>query len=119
PLYEEAELAYFKTHYYGGIRKYHWVAIPLEIHGVIAMKDGKTISVNIGEDDGDPRLVITDLLPHLGAEQSKKPLGSAIPGESLNVLLGSEPIGNEEDSGRVKMAVMKLLHDKYGIVEDD
>ena len=119
PLYEDSELAFFKTHYYGGIRKYQWVALPLELHGVVAMKDGSTVTVIIGADDNDPKLVITDLLPHLGAEQSKKPLGSAVPGETLNLLLGSRPIGDEEDSGRVKLAVMKLLNEKYGITEDD
>ena len=119
PLYEEAELAYFKTHYYGGIRKYQWVTIPLELHGVIALRDGTNVPVNIGGGPGDPRLVITDLLPHLGAEQAKKPLATAIPAETLNLLLGSRPIGDEEDSGRVKLAVMKLLHEKYGITEDD
>lgn len=119
PLYEENELAYFKTHYYGGIRKYQWVTIPLELHGVVVLADGKPVPVNIGADAGDPKLVITDLLPHLGQEQSKKPLGQAFSGEVLNILLGSRPIGDEEESGRVKLAVMKLLHDKYGIKEDD
>ena len=89
PLYEDSELAYFKTHYYGGIRKYQWVTIPLELHGVVAMKDGTAVQASVGADPGDPRLVITDLLPHLGMEQNKKPLGEAIPGETLNLLLGS------------------------------
>lgn len=119
PLYEDAELAYFKTHYYGGIRKYQWVTLPLELHGVIILKDGSSINVSIGTDAGDPRLVITDLLPHLGAEQSKKPLANAIPAETLNILLGSRPIGTEEDSGRVKLAIMQILNQKYGITEDD
>lgn len=119
PLYEDSELAYFKTHYYGGLRKYQWVTIPLELHGVVALKSGANVEVNIGADAGDPRLVITDLLPHLGMEQSKKPLGEAVPGETLNLLLGSCPIGDEEDSGRVKLAVMQLLYEKYGITEDD
>ena len=119
PLYEDGELAYFKTHYYGGLRKYQWVTIPLELHGVVALRDGTTVQVNIGADAADPRLVITDLLPHLGAEQNKKTLGEAIPGETLNLLLGSEPIGDREESGRVKLAVMKLLNEKYGITEDD
>ena len=119
PLYEDSELAYFKTHYYGGIRKYQWVTIPLALHGTVALKDGSRVTVRIGEDEGEPRLVITDLLPHLGAAQNKKPLSEAVPGETLNLLLGSRPIGGEEDSGRVKLAVMKLLHEKYGIVEDD
>ena len=119
PLYEESELAYFKTHYYGGIRKYHWVTIPLELHGVIAMKDGSNVDVNIGADEGDPKLIITDLLPHLGQEQAKKPLASASPAETLNLLLGSRPIGEEDESGRVKLAVMQWLNEKYGITEDD
>ena len=119
PLYEDSELAFFKTHYYGGIRKYQWVTIPLELRGVIALKDGCRVEVNIGADDGDPKLVITDLLPHLGQEQAKKPLASAIPGETLNLLLGSRPTGDEDDTGRVKLAVMKLLNEKYGITEDD
>ena len=119
PLYEDSELAYFKTHYYGGLRKYQWVTIPLELRGVIALKDGTSVPVNIGADEGDPKLVITDLLPHLGQEQAKKPLASAIPGETLNLLLGSRPIGDEDDTGRVKLAVMKLLHEKYGVTEDD
>ena len=119
PLYEDSELAFFKTHYYGGLRKYQWVTIPLELRGVIALKDGTTVEVNIGAEAGDPKLVITDLLPHLGQEQAKKPLASAIPGETLNLLLGSRPIGDEDDTGRVKLAVMKLLNEKYGVTEDD
>ncbi len=119
PLYEDSELAYFKTHYYGGIRKYQWVTIPLALHGVAVLKDGRKVTVRIGEDEGEPRLVITDLLPHLGAAQNKKPLAEAIPGETLNLLLGSRPLPGEEESGRVKLAVMQLLHEKYGIVEDD
>ena len=119
PLYEDSELAFFKTHYYGGIRKYQWVTIPMELHGVVAMTDGTTVTVNIGADEGDPKLVITDLLPHLGQEQSKKPLAEGILGEQLNLLLGSRPIGDEEGSDRVKLAVMQLLNEKYGITEDD
>ncbi len=119
PLYEDSELAYFKTHYYGGIRKYQWVTLPLALYGVIVMKDGRKMEVNIGGEAGDPRLVITDLLPHLGAAQNKKPLSEAIPGETLNLLLGSRPIGGEDESGRVKLAVMQLLNEKYGITEDD
>ncbi len=118
PLYEDSELCYFKTHYYGGIRKYQWTTVPMELHGVVALKNGETIPVNIGADEGDPKLVITDLLPHLGAEQNKKPLGDAVLGESLNLLLGSRPLEGE-GSDRVKLAVMQLLNEKYGIVEDD
>ena len=119
PLYEESELAFFKTHYYGGIRKYQWVTIPLELRGVVALKDGTVLQVNIGAEPGDPKLVITDLLPHLGQEQGKKPLSTAIPAETLNLLVGSRPIGDEDDSGRVKLAIMQLLNEKYGITEDD
>lgn len=117
PLYEESELAYFKTHYYGGIRKYQWVTMPLMLCGVIALKDGTTVDVMLGE-GSEPKFVITDLLPHLGADQGKKPLNEAIPAESLNILLGSRPVAGE-DSDRVKLTVMEKLHEKYGITEDD
>ena len=119
PLYEDAELAFLKTHYYGGIRKYQWVAIPLELHGVIAMKDGTTVKVCVGAGPDDPQFTIDDLLPHLGAEQSKKPLGEAIPGENLNLLIGSRPFPEDEGSDRVKLAILDLLNQKYGIVEED
>ena len=117
PLYEEAELAYCKTHYYGGIRKYQWVAIPLELRGVVATADGRVIDVAIGEGD-EPKLVINDLLPHLGGEQNKKTLADGITGEQLNLLLGSRPLAGAESEG-VKLAVMKLLYEKYGITEED
>ena len=119
PLYEDAEMAFFKTHYYGGIRKYQWVTIPLELHGVIALKDGSTVTVAIGAGEDEPRFTIDDLLPHLGVEQSKKPLGEAIPGESLNLLIGSRPFKDDEGSDRVKLAIMDLLNQKYGITEED
>ncbi|MCF0141774.1 MAG: aminopeptidase, partial [Parasporobacterium sp.] len=119
PLYEEAEIAYFKTHHYGGIRKYQWVTIPLEIHGVIIKGDGTEVKVDIGADENDPQFMISDLLPHLGKEQGKKPLNDAIPSESLNVILGSTPIGEEGDSNRVKLNIMKLINEKYGIIEED
>ena len=119
PLYEDAELAFLKTHYYGGIRKYQWVTIPLELHGVVALKDGSTVKVVVGPAAGDPIFTIDDLLPHLGAEQSKKPLGEAIPGENLNVLIGSRPFAGDEGSDRVKLAVMDILNQKYGILEED
>ena len=118
PLYEDSEMAYFKTHYYGGIRKYQWVTIPLQLRGVVAKKDGSVVDVCIGE-AGEPQLVITDLLPHLGGEQGRKPLNEAVPGETLNLLVGSRPIGDSEDKDRVKLHVMKRLHDKYGITESD
>ena len=119
PLYEDSELAFFKTHYYGGIRKYQWVAVPLELRGVVAKTDGSVVPVNIGGGVGDTKLVITDLLPHLGQEQAKKPLATAIPAETLNLLMGSRPIGEDDDKDRVKLAVMELLNRKYGITEDD
>ena len=119
PLYEDNELAYFKTHYYGGIRKYQWPTIPLELHGVVILADGSKRTVNIGGNAGDPKLVITDLLPHLGSEQNKKPLPEGISGEQLNLLLGSRPVGDEDAGQRVKLAVLQLLHEKYGITEDD
>lgn len=119
PLYEDGELAYFKTHYYGGIRKYQWLTVPLELHGVIALKDGSKVAISIGADPADPKLLITDLLPHLGAEQNKKTLAEAVPAETLNLLVGSRPIGEEEDKKRVKLQIMLLLNEKYGITEDD
>ncbi len=118
PLYEEAEMAYLKTHHYGGIRKYQWVTIPLELHGVVAKKDGTVVPVKLGEGD-EAKFVITDLLPHLGGEQGKKPLNEAVPGESLNILLGSCPTGEEDEKDRVKMHILEKLHEKYGITEDD
>ena len=118
PLYEDSELAFFKTHYYGGIRKYQWVTIPLELHGVVAKKDGTVVEVRLGEDK-EPKFVITDLLPHLGGEQGKKPLNEAVPGESLNILLGSCPSGEEDEKDRVKMRILEKLFEKYGITEDD
>lgn len=119
PLYEDSELAFFKTHYYGGIRKYQWVTIPLELRGVVAMKDGSMISVSVGGNPGDPQFTIDDLLPHLGADQAKKPLGEAIPAESLNILVGSRPLKGDDGSDRVKLAVLSLLHERYGITEAD
>ncbi len=117
PLYEEGEMAYLKTHYYGGIRKYQWVTVPLALHGVVATADGRVIPVTIGEDRG-PRLVVNDLLPHLSQEQNKKTLAEGIAGEQLNLLVGSEPMAGEEKD-RVKTAVMKLLYEEYGFTEAD
>ncbi len=119
PLYETEELAYLKTHYYGGIRKYQWVTIPLELHGVVALKNGETVRVSVGNGAGDPLFTIDDLLPHLGVEQSRKPLGEAIPAESLNILVGSRPLADDKGSDRVKLEVLDLLNRKYGIVEED
>ena len=118
PLYEDTELAYFKTHYYGGIKKYQWTCVPMAIHGVVCLGDGSTVTVTIGEDDSDPVLVISDLLPHLAGDQLAKPLAKGIEGEQLNVLLGSEPLEGE-GSDLVKLHIMKLLNEKYGIIESD
>ena len=119
PLYEDAELAYIKTHHYGGIRKYQWVTVPLELHGKIVRADGSEVCVKIGAEPGDPQFVINDLLPHLGREQGKKPLNEAIASESLNILIGSWPESDDDGADRVKLAVMRILHEKYGIVEED
>ncbi len=119
PLYEDSELAFFKTHYYGGVRKYQWVTIPLELRGVVAMKDGSIVRVAVGSHPGDPLFTIDDLLPHLGSDQAKKPLGEAIPAESLNILVGSRPLKDDDGKDRVKLSVMKLLYEHYGIREGD
>ncbi len=119
PLYEDSEIAYFKTHYYGGIRKYQWVTIPLELHGVVVTRDGTVKDVVIGADPTDPVFVISDLLPHLAASQNKKSLGEAIPGENLNIIIGSEPVSGDDGADKVKLNVMKILNEKYGITEED
>ena len=119
PLYEESEMAYLKTHHYGGIRKYQWVTIPLEIHGVVLLGSGESVAVHIGGEEGDPQFIINDLLPHLGREQGKKPLNEAIPSESLNLLVGGRPLGDEEEKDRFKLGVMQYLNEKYGITEED
>ena len=118
PLYEDNELAFFKTHYYGGIKKYQWTAIPLEIHGAVALKSGEVIDVVIGRDSGDPQLMVSDLLPHLAGEQMAKKLGEAIKAESMNILVGSAPY-DDDGKDRVKLAVMSILNSQYGITEED
>ena len=119
PLYEDSEVAYFKTHYYGGIKKYQWVAIPLELHGVVVTKSGEVKEISIGGEEGEPVFVISDLLPHLAASQMKKTLSEAIPGENLNIIIGSEPAKDDDGSDRVKLTVMKIINEKYGITEED
>ena len=116
PLYEESGMGFFKTHYYGGIRKYQWVATPLALHGVIVTKDEEVIDVNVGEDENDPVFYINDLLPHLGHDQGKLPLDEGIKGEQLNILIGSRPDAEENS---VKLHILELLNQKYGITEDD
>lgn len=119
PLYEEEGFSYLKTHYYGGIRKYQWVTIPLAIHGVVMNKDNEKVNIVIGEDENDPVLFITDLLPHLSKDQSQKKLSEAFEGEGLNILLGSTPIEDKEAKNRIKQNMIKLLNEKYGICEED
>lgn len=119
PLYEEAQLGLFKTHYYGGIKKYQWTAIPLALHGVVLTRDGRKVTVSIGEDFDDPVFCVTDLLPHLAADQMKRSLQDGIRGEELNVLVGSLPFKDDEVSERVKLNLIRLLNQKYGIVEAD
>lgn len=119
PLYEDSELALFKTHYYGGIKKYQWTAVPLALHGVFVLKDGTVKEVSIGESDNEPKFVINDLLPHLAQEQSKRTLSDGIKGEELNVLIGSHPFKVDEGSELVKLNILNLLNEKYGICEED
>ena len=119
PVYEDSEFALLKTHYYGGIRKYQWLSTPLELRGVVIRKDGSCVEVNIGGNPGDPVVVIPDLLPHLAAQQSAKPLGSAHEGENLNIFIGSRPYAGAEGSDRIKLTVLDLLHQQYGITEED
>ncbi|AET70982.1 aspartyl aminopeptidase [Desulfosporosinus orientis DSM 765] len=118
PLYEEEGLGFLKTHYYGGIKKYQWTSLPLALHGIVVLSSGQKVDIVIGEDEEDPIFTIADLLPHLAKEQNKKKLNEAIPGESLNLLLGHNPSGGEGEE-RVKSALLLLLKDKYGIEEED
>ena len=118
PLYEEEGLAYFKTHYYGGIKKYQWTTIPLAMHGVIVKTNGEKIEINIGEQEEDPIFTITDLLPHLAAEQMERKLKEGIKGEDLNLLIGSIPY-EENVAEAVKLNILAMLHEKYGITEVD
>ncbi|QEK13600.1 aminopeptidase [Crassaminicella thermophila] len=119
PLYEDGGLALFKTHYYGGIRKYQWTTIPLALHGVIINKKGEKINIVIGEEENDPVFFITDLLPHLAKDQNEKKLSEGITGEGLNILIGSIPYKDDEIKEKVKYNILKLLYEKYGIEEED
>ena len=118
PLYEDSDIAYLKTHYYGGIKKYQWPTVPLAIHGVVCRKDGTKVTITIGEDDDDPILMVTDLLIHLSADQMQKTLAKGVAAEQLNVIVGTEPLEGE-GSDLVKLHVLKLLNEKYGLVEAD
>lgn len=117
PLYEDGGMCFFKTHYYGGIRKYQWVTVPLALHGVVIKADGTSVQITIGESENDPIFYVNDLLPHLGHQDDKKPLGDAIPAEKLNILIGSEPIGDMESP--IKQHILEILNEKYGITEED
>jgi len=134
PLFEESELAYFKTHYYGGVRKYQWVAIPLALHGVVVTRDGEVVEVSIGDDPDDPCFTITDLPPHLSKDQNSKTLAEGFSGEGMNALVGGEPWGEgrgeeienlselkKTNSGKdkIKLSVLKLLNDRYNLTEED
>ncbi len=119
PLYEDASMAFFKTHYYGGIKKYQWTAIPLALHGTVVLKNGKSVDIAIGEAENDPVFYINDLLPHLSREQNSKPLSQAIDGETLNVLVGGIPFKDDDVKDAIKLNVLKHLHDDYGMVESD
>lgn len=118
PLYEQDELCYLRTHYYGGIKKYQWVTVPLELHGVVVLKNGDVMDICIGREPDEPKFVITDLLPHLAADQMKKTMAEGITGEGLNILIGSVPYA-DDGKDRVKLAVLSLLNDAYGITEED
>ena len=123
PLFEDSDLAFFKSQYYGGIKKYQWTTIPLSMHGVISKKDGSTIEISLGENEDDPIFCITDLLPHLADEQMKRPATQLIKGDELNILVGSVPFNNDENSEeikqKIKLNIMSLLNKKYGIIEQD
>ncbi len=119
PLYESNDMALLKTHYYGGIKKYQWTAIPLAIHGVIFTRDGKKVKLNIGEKENDPVFCVTDLLPHLAKDQMTKKMIDGIEGENLNILFGGIPIGGSDIKEKVKFSVLRLLNEKYGITEKD
>ncbi len=119
PLYEKQELSYFKTHYYGGIKKYQWTVTPLALHGRIMLRDGRALDLDLGEHPGDPVFVVSDLLPHLAQEQVKRPLSEGIKGEELNILLGSTPIADKEVKEAFKLKVLSILNEMYGITEAD
>ena len=119
PLYEDSGIGFFKTHYYGGVKKYQWTAIPLALHGTMVKADGEVVNINVGEDECDPVFYINDLLPHLAQNQSQLPLASAITGESLNIVVGGLPYADSEVSDKIKLTVLSLLNEKYGVTEED
>lgn len=119
PLYEDGELALFKTHYYGGIKKYQWVSTPLSLHGVVIKRDGTKVDIIIGEEENEPVFFISDLLPHLAKDQYKKTLGDAITGEELNIIVGSVPSNDTSMKDSIKYNILKILNEKYDITEED
>jgi len=119
PLFEEGEMVYFKTHYYGGIKKYQWTTVPMSIRGVVMLKDGTKVTINVGEEESDPAFIITDLLVHLARDQMQKTASKVVEGEQLNLLIGSWPFDDEKVAQKCKLAIMQILNDKYGITEGD
>ncbi len=119
PMYEDSGMGFLKTHYYGGVKKYQWTAIPLALHGVVVKADGEAVDVKIGEDDGDPIFYINDLLPHLAQRQVTEPLGTAISGETLNILIGGLPYADPEVSEKIKLTALSIINEKYGMTEED
>lgn len=119
PIYEQDGVGYFKTHYYGGIKKYQWTTIPLSLHGRICKADGSFVDVKIGEKPDEPKFCITDILPHLGGEQMQRKANEIVKGEELNVVIGSRPFKDDDESERIKLNLLSLLYEKYGIVERD
>ena len=119
PVYEKSDMAYFKTHYYGGIRKYQWGTTPLAMHGLVIKKNGETVKISIGEQEGDPVFCVSDLLPHLAAKQNERKLSEGLKGEELNVIIGSVPFVDDSVKEPVKLMALKLLNEKYGITEAD
>lgn len=119
PLYEDKEIAFFKTHYYGGIKKYQWTTVPMSLHGTIVKSDGTAVNVNIGEDEGDPQFCVCDLLIHLADEQMKRPAAQVVKGEELNIIVGSRPFKDDKESELVKLNILAILNEKYGITEED
>ena len=119
PLYEAAELAQLKTHYYGGIRKYQWLCIPLCLHGTVIRRDGTKLFLTIGEKEDEPQFVINDLLPHLARKMGEKPLNEAVEGENLNLLVGGRPLADDDGGNRFKLEILRILNETYGMTEDD
>ena len=119
PLYEDSDMCFLKTHYYGGIKKYQWTAMPLALHGVVVLKDGSKIDIKVGEDADDPVFYIDDLLPHLGAEQMAKVGSKIVEGEQLNIVVGGMPFADKDVSNKIKLTVLEYLNKEYGMCEED